>query len=134
MQWRVWSLARQPGKAIGALAIMAGGSFLIALGTATVVLGLAALVLLLLATREFFLPIRYRLTEEGAYAEGFMSSYFISWGKVKRCDLSGEGLKLSPFGRSSRLESFRGVYLRFADNCEEVVEMVKVLAEEAHTQ
>lgn len=133
LEWRVWLVARRPGKAIGALAIMLAASCLIAMGTATVVLGLAALVLLLLATREFFLPVRYRLREEGAYAEWFMSSYFISWGKVKRYDLSGEGLKLSPFGRSSRLEPFRGVYLRFADNCEEVVEMVKVLAKEAHT-
>jgi hypothetical protein len=134
LEWRIWLVAQRPSKAIGAAAIMVAGALLTAIGTGKLVLGLVALVLLWLATREFFLPVHYRLTKDGAWAEGFMSSYFIPWVRVKACHVGKEGLKLSPFGRKNRFEPFRGVYLRFAGNKEEVVEIVSNLAREKQTQ
>lgn len=130
LEWRVWLVAKRPGRATAALALMLGGCLVIALAMAAAALGLVAFVLLMSATREFFFPVRYRLTDEGAWAEGVMNSHFIPWGKVKACYLSEEGLKLSPFRRANRLEPFRGVYLRFAGNRGEVVDKVKGLAKE----
>jgi len=130
LEWRAWPAARQPRKAIATAAIILLGAFLTVLATVSLPLGLVAFVLLTLATREFFLPTRYQLTEEGASAEGFLNSYSIPWRRVKACLLSDEGVKLSPFAGKSRLEPFRGVYLRFGDNREEVVERVKELAKE----
>jgi hypothetical protein len=53
----------------------------------------------------------------------------IKWTSVKRCYLDDFGVKLSPLDRKSRLEAFRGVYLRFGDNQNQVIETVKSLKE-----
>jgi len=131
LEWRSWLAADTPGKAVGAALTILVGSVLITLATASAFLGLAALALLTLTTREFFLPMRYRITDAGAWAEGFLSSSFIAWKEVRACHHLEDGLKLSPFAKSSRLEPFRGVYLRFAGNREEVAQTVRRLAEGA---
>lgn len=56
-----------------------------------------------------------------------LKSSEIKWANVKRCYLDDFGVKLSPLDRVSRVEAFRGVYLRFGDNQNEVIEAVKAL-------
>lgn len=57
----------------------------------------------------------------------FLKGTEIKWENVKRCYVDDLGVKLSPLDRASRIEAFRGVYLRFGDNQDAVIEAVKSL-------
>jgi hypothetical protein len=68
---------------------------------------------LLAALGDLFFPMHFRITTEGAYRRNFVSSAGIRWKDVRKCYLGPDGIKISPLGRRSRLEPFRGIYLHF---------------------
>jgi hypothetical protein len=51
------------------------------------------------------------------------------WSQYRSCYPDKNGVLLSPFVRPSRLENFRGTYIRFWNNREEVVSFVKTMIE-----
>jgi hypothetical protein len=130
MEWTVHLAAAQPRRTAGAvlacglavaLALLASGSLLFALAVGISLFGSLA---------DFFLPVRYRLTEKGAEARHLWPFASIEWKQVRRRMLSKEGLKLCPLSRKSRLDAYRGVFLPFGDeDPEAVLEAVKRLHE-----
>ncbi|MBS1709540.1 MAG: hypothetical protein JSS65_12575 [Armatimonadetes bacterium] len=83
----------------------------------------------LLSTSELFLPVRYRLDDNGAQSKCGWSSTEVKWGDVRRV-VDGElGVKLSPVPENSKVAPFRGVYLRFNGNREEVLATIRALQE-----
>jgi hypothetical protein len=127
MQWTVKLWARDPGKryAILAAACMAG-----LLGWMVFAQPLMALVgfgAILAGTTDFWLPQRYTLDGNGAHMRCGISVTSIQWSAVKRAIHTSHGLQLSPLEKTGRMDSFRGVYLRYAENREEVLETVKRL-------
>ncbi len=76
---------------------------------------------------DFLFPVQFEIRPDRVGCRMLFKSSEIKWADVKRCYLDDQGIKLSPLDRISRLEAFRGVYLRFADNEAEVVEAVKSL-------
>ncbi|MCH7905411.1 MAG: hypothetical protein IH944_12725 [Armatimonadetes bacterium] len=83
-------------------------------------LGLIGFAAILLSTSEMFLPLSYRLNARTARVKNGLSVTEIAWEDVKRVLPVSDGIKLSPLKNPSRLDAFRGVYLRFADNEDEV--------------
>lgn len=80
------------------------------------------------AMAEYLFPIRYRLTTRGAYAScGPLQRLHLSWNDVRRATRGAEGVYLSPFRLATRLDSFRGIRLRFAGNDDAVLEAVRGL-------
>lgn len=88
---------------------------------------LVTAIVLLGSLADFLFPVRYVLTENGASCKMLFKAAEIQWTAVKRCYVDDLGLKISPLGRRSRLEAFRGVYLRFAGNRDEVIAAVRAL-------
>lgn len=112
LQWTV-HLARADGRRAAACALaVLSASVLVGLAFRSASLGLASAVLLVLSTAEFFLPVHYRLTAEGATSECLLSRRAIKWTSLRAAWGDGNGLKLTPLRQSSRLEAFRGIYLR----------------------
>ncbi|MCS6830454.1 MAG: hypothetical protein RMM08_12665 [Armatimonadota bacterium] len=124
LQWKVHLLRKQPRRAWLAGVVMLHASVLVAVAFQSVGMGLLALALLWLATREFWLPVRYYVNEKGAGVRYLGAIYDITWDRVKYVLVNEEGVKLSPLPFGSRLEPFRGVFLRFADNREQVLEAI----------
>lgn len=85
-------------------------------------------IFLSLSLADYFLPISFRLTEKGAYRSGLLGGKFVPWEKVKHCYLDDKGIKLSVLPKRSALEGFKGLYLYFGDNQDELVEAVRRLA------
>jgi len=83
---------------------------------------------LFLSLADYFFPIRFRLTDKGAYRRGILWSRFLRWAQVKHCYVDSKGVKLSVLPGKSRLEGFRGLYLYFGDKPDELVEAVRRLA------
>jgi hypothetical protein len=108
-----------------AIALLAG---LIGIAwTHQAIIGVIGCLAILFSTSELFLPIRYRLDGTGASSNVGLSKTAIDWADVKRMTEDQKGVKLSPLAENSRLEPFRGVYLRFAGNQDEVLAKIRQL-------
>ena len=129
LSWSV-SLAGREGlaKTLGALTAMVGVLALGAYLYGNVLLVTIGAAIFFLATAEYFFPMRFWLTEEAAFKRTIFGTKFIRWSKIKHCYLDDKGIKLSPLEGPSRAEAFRGLYLYFGDNRDELVEAVRNLA------
>ena len=86
-------------------------------------------VVIFVSTAEMFLPMKFSLSANGAQQKCGISTTEITWADVKRLIHQSDGIRLSPFEKSHRLDAFRGVYLRFAGNKEEVLGKIAELWE-----
>lgn len=131
LSWTVHLARENPMKVLAS-----AGVILATVTAAFYAIGLAgavAAVFIMLSTlADFLFPVTYILNMEGAEARMLFKKAVISWSNVKRCYVDDTGVKLSPLDRATRLEAFRGVYLRFCNNEEQVVNTVKSLREECN--
>ena len=63
----------------------------------------------------FFFPTRYSLYEDHLVVKYTITSLSKEWKQYRSFYKDRNGVLLSPFATRSRLENFRGVYLRFGD-------------------
>ncbi len=124
LEWRAWPLVLYPGRT--ALAVL-----LVVAATAIIYyllrhVGLAAIFCLVLATslHGHFLPRRYRLDDDGATVWTLGMKRSRPWDYFHSYYADRLGAMLSTFSYPSRLDTFRGVNLRFARNRAEVVAFV----------
>jgi len=87
--------------------------------------GLIAAALLGVSLSRYLLPTRYELGQGGVTVRFLGQTHQVAWGEVKRVEVHRGGVFLSPFERPSRLDAFRGTFLRFAGNAGEVVSFVQ---------
>lgn len=77
--------------------------------------------LLIGSTSELFFPQRYEITDKLVRCRSGLSNTELEWEAVKAVWSDEQGVKLSPLPHGARMESFRGVYLRFGNNREAVL-------------
>ncbi len=75
---------------------------------------IAAVLLLLSASSDYLFPLSYRTTIEGIEADTPTNKASLPWSAVRRCVLHRDGVLLTSLPAPSRLDAFRGVFLRFA--------------------
>jgi hypothetical protein len=80
--------------------------------------GLAAIVLLVGSVKEFLFPVQYRITKTGVESLTVGSRMELAWKDVRRCMVEANQITLTPLAVPSRLDAFRGVTLRFAQDGE----------------
>ncbi len=80
---------------------------------------------IMISTADFWLPLRYTLDGTGARVRCGISVTAIEWSAVKRAIESEEGIKLSPLERPTRTSAFRGVFVRYNANRDEVIARVR---------
>lgn len=129
VSWKVWLAREQPGRAAAALALVLGATAVARVVTGQQWASVLAFLLLALALRDFALPLRFTLTEGYAEMRGLAVCQRIEWARVKSVYRDAWGLKLSPLSSRSRLEAYRGVYLRLpAEQADGIVEIAKTMA------
>lgn len=133
LSWSVHLARRHPAKAIVSLAFVTAAT---AVGCvlAGPYVSLFAAVALVASLSDFLFPVRYLITSESACCRMLLKTSEVKWANVKRCYLDDYGVKLSPLDRTSKMEAFRGVYLRFSDNQDEVIGTVKALRPSQDTE
>lgn len=89
------------------------------------VYGLVALAVLAASLSRYWLPTRYVIDEQGVQMTHLGWERRRPWSQFRRVDVHRDGLFLSPFAHSSRLDSFRGCFLRFYARREDVVDFVR---------
>jgi hypothetical protein len=109
-----------------AVLLVAAAVFLIGtLAYGHIWLGLFGAMAILGSTNEVLFTARYRLDAKSARSRVGLSVNEIAWPSVRRVIPDAEGVRLSPLPKESRLDAFRGVYLRFAGNREEVMARIE---------
>lgn len=129
VQWtvRLWLDGGDKRYAIlGAAVLAAIAGWLVVHTFLAVVIGLLAT---LGSTTEYWLPIKYKLDRNTAAVRCGISVTSIEWSNVKRVIEEPRGVKLSPLESEGRMGAFRGVFLRFADNREEVMKAIRLFRE-----
>jgi hypothetical protein len=126
LAWSVRPAQDSPQKlvvVVVAAMVAAGFGFLI---SGSPVLALAGLGIVAGATAEFWLGTSYRLTEKEASARCGLSLTAIAWADVRRVEIDGNRVKLSPLASATRMDAFRGVVLGgTADNGAEIRAFVR---------
>lgn len=126
LEWTVRLWKREPTRllAIAAVACLAGVIGLLALKS--LIGGVIGVLMIVLSTADFTMPIRFRLDGTGASRRVGFSVTSIPWDTVRSVRFDDIGAKLSPLeDPSSRMEAFRGVYLVFEGNQEDVLEVIR---------
>ncbi len=73
----------------------------------------------------FYFPSHYRFTENKIIVKTTMQNLVKKWSQYRSYYADKNGVLLSPFARPSRLENFRGIYIKFWNNKDEVMAIVK---------
>lgn len=125
MAWTIQPIKRHPVK--GALVaafclVMWGGVWV--LTKSPLFLALAFL-FLGGSVAPFYLPVRFQLTAEGVTKEYLGLSSFRPWSYFRSYYYDRAGILLSPFATRSLLESYRGLFVRFEMNGEEILAYVR---------
>ena len=120
LSWRYHPAAKDKAKtSLVASVILAFGFFVLWYSQSVIFAFLAALILTA-SLGVFFFPTRYTLAEEGLTVEFLGTKQFKKWGSFVRAEPEKNGIFLSPFARKGFLEHYRGIFVRYDGNKEEV--------------
>lgn len=77
---------------------------------------------------SFWAPTRFELGPEGIAIYGPLPIWQRRpWAQIRAFEVAANGVLVSPFRERSRLDNFRGVFLRTEDNREAVVEFLEAV-------
>lgn len=74
---------------------------------------------------RYFIPFRYEFYDDRLVVTALFSRLTKPWSVFRSFYIDRNGVLLSPFAKPSRLENFRGVYVRFGGCEAEVVDFIK---------
>lgn len=121
LHWKTHLARKNPAKTVVVLMAAVTGGLLGWLLSGALWMAFLGFLVILTSLADFLLPIHYTLDEQGAKSRcGFIGSE-IRWENVKRVIEGDDGIKLSPLEKSSRLAPFRGVFLRYNGNKQEII-------------
>jgi hypothetical protein len=130
LEWTVHLLRREPGRVVVVISATLFTALVGFLLFHSLLFTLAGVFMIFSSTIEYLFPIRYKLTESRAFASYGASRFEIPWSGVHRLLDAPTAVKLSPLKQASRLDAYRGVLLRFAEegepgNREEVLRIIE---------
>ncbi len=84
---------------------------------------------------KYFLPFRYQCEADRLIVTACCYRMARPWAAFRSSYVDANGILLSPFAKPTRLENFRGVYVRFgAQPSESVVTFIRARLESATTE
>ncbi len=125
LQWTTHPLRRKPLVAALVTVFILLVGFLVFVSTESKAFGTLALVVLFASLAKFYMPTRYRLSDERIMVKTTTQTIYKNWSQFRSYYPDKNGVLLSPFLQPSRLENFRGIYLIFEANRESVIDFVK---------
>ena len=125
LTWKVHLVRGNPAKVLLIAPILAVSLLVCYIFTHSLIFMAVTLALLASSLADFLFPVRYEITEVGASAKTLLGRTFVTWDRVRKYYLDDHGIKLSTLPRPGRLEVYRGLYLRFGGNQDQVIEAVR---------
>ncbi len=125
LTWTCHPVKRNPWKSAAVSGLILFFAILVWIGTESRFFTSLSLVILFLSLSKFYLPTGYKLTEKRIYVKTLTQTLKKEWKMYRSCYPDKNGILLSTFAGPSRLENFRGLYLLFEKNGDEVTAFVR---------
>ncbi len=90
---------------------------------------LMGFVIILLTLLPYFMPTKYSIDEQGIRVQYMFQNKLYEWKHFRSFYIDENGVLMSPFSSPSRLENFRGLYVRYGDKKEKIIELIKLYME-----
>ena len=127
LRWTVHPLRDEPGSKsallVGIILVLTAGIWISFHSSGY---GFLTFGLLTGAMSRYFLPTRYALAPQGIAISHLGVKRRVPWAQFRRATRHADGVFLSPFSRPNRLDTFRGYFLRFANNGDEVMHGIQI--------
>jgi hypothetical protein len=104
--------------------LIAAASIAAGFGFRSPVLGMLAGALLTASISDYLFPLGFHLSDDGVGARGLLTRRRMSWSQIRGVRRDKLGVKLSPLSRRSRLEAYRGIYVWFEGNADDVMAFI----------
>jgi hypothetical protein len=125
LEWTTHPVKRRPWVSVLVTLFVFVVGILVFYTTDSRAFAVLALVVMFLSLAKFYFPTTYRLSPDGVTIKTTTQTLRKEWSIYRSCYADKKGILLSPFVQPSRLENFRGIYLMFNENSEEVTAFVK---------
>jgi len=112
------------GQAAGVVGVIGAAAVAAGVGFQSAFMGVLAAVVLVGSVSDYLFPLRFTLSEEGAETRGPINRRRMGWEQVRRVVRDEASVRLSPFERPSKLDSFRGILLWFDGNADDVMAFI----------
>lgn len=124
LAWTAHPVKRKPLVSVLVTLFIFLISYLVLTSTGSTVFLVLSLVIMFGSLAKFYLPTRYELRDDGLIVQNISYTLKKSWDQYRSFYADKNGLLLSPFRERSRLENFRGLYLMFEKNNDQVTRFV----------
>ncbi len=125
LQWSSHPVKKNVWVSVGVIIFLIAIWLLIYWTTSNPILLVISVAIMLGSLSSFFLPTQYLLDNDKVRIKFFFTIREKKWGMFRSYYVDKNGVLLSPFEKPSRLENFRGQYIRFDRNKDQVVNFVK---------
>jgi hypothetical protein len=125
LEWTCHPMKRRPAVTAAVLLFMVLLAALVYVITASRFMTVLALIILFASLAKFFMPTTYRFLERRIAIKTTMQTSYKEWRLFRSYYPDRNGVLLSPFAGPSRLENFRGIYVMFNENRDDVLRIVK---------
>jgi hypothetical protein len=125
LEWLAHPVRRKPLVSVAVTILIFVAAAIVFFSTNSMAFTLLALVVLAASLAKFYFPTRYRMTEKRLIVKTTTQTLSKEWKLYRNFYPDRNGILLSPFARQTRLENFRGLYILFSDNKDEVTAFVK---------
>lgn len=114
LEWTVHLFAARPGQVWLVIATASLAAVVGKLALQHWMGAVLGVLFIAMAAAEYLFPIRYRLSSSGVSCTYGLAHLVMQWSDVRRVEYDNGGVRLSPFRKPTRLDAFRGLYLRYA--------------------
>lgn len=125
LAWTTHPIKKRPLAAVLVSLFILLIPFIVLSITSSKIFGFLSLVVLFASVAKFYFPTYFTLTDSEAIIKSSTQTIKRKWSEFRSYYTDKNGVLLSPFVEKSRLENFRGIYLIFNDNGDEVMKIVK---------
>ena len=121
ISWKSHPAKESPWKTLVALLVILASGVVATTFMNSAGFGALASIIMFFSLSKFFFPTTYTLNSNGVTVKTTTQTFTREWGRFNSFYADRYGVLLSPFARPSRLESFRGLYITFGANRNDVV-------------
>ena len=125
LEWTCHPVRRKPLVSVAVTVFILVVSAIVFYSTDSRLFTILALLVMSASLAKFYFPTTYRLTDDKIMVKTTTQTLYKDWSQYRSCYPDKNGILLSPFAAPSRLENFRGLYLMFAGNKNEVTAFVR---------
>ncbi|CUU09437.1 MAG: hypothetical protein N2045_12010 [Fimbriimonadales bacterium] len=132
-RWTVHLARQMPERLPVVVLVLLGAPLLGGMLMGHWLFGLVAFWMLFSATADYLLPIRYEADAQGVRQRG-LAPRVMRWEQVKRVVWGEQGVLLSPLAHPSRLDAYRGIFLWYGDQRDQIEQLVRAYCRAAESQ